>query len=471
MADVSVVCALVPLATALRFHFGLWGPLHVNGQAPLWIRGAIEPNALADYGPGYFELFGWLVRVVGPPDHAIFTANAVLSGCCPALLYGVARLAGVRRSPAVAIAVALAVDAVLVRIAASETYYVAVATLVLATQAALALFVRCDIRRDLLGSACAVLAAALFAAAAARIVPSSYLPVAISPLVVFGAAGQASWRSRVELTVVAAAVIGATVLFTSGAIVAAVSRSSTWVVSHSASGVPAADWILLIVLAAAMWALRRWTDPRHLVVVGFCSFAILFLTYDTFRTLPIWALSYARLYWPGILLGAAPLMPGRLRSLGWGVAFGAVIGAASLVHALPALRPPTTEQLEYAFLRDVLGNVPSNCRLASVTRAGTRIWEPPSYLLPGASGLEPVRVERPSDLRYAAPGACLVYVRASLCTSAEARASCESVEREIPLERIASRVLPAEPSFVYLPYDRSEVEVVVFRVRDAGRAR
>src|SRR5262245_57957955 len=38
-------------AAALRLMLGIWGPLHVNGQGPLWIRGALDPSALAGYGP------------------------------------------------------------------------------------------------------------------------------------------------------------------------------------------------------------------------------------------------------------------------------------------------------------------------------------------------------------------------------------------------------------------------------------
>ena len=63
----------------------------------------------------------------------------------------------------------------------------------------------------------------------------------------------------------------------------------------------------------------------------------------------------------------------------------------------------------------------------------------------------------------AASADCLVYVRSSLCTSVEGRAPCDSAERELALERVASREFAAIPSDVDLPYDRSPVEVVVFR--------
>src|ERR1043165_10298581 len=86
-AEVGLIGILVPGAVLLRLAFGFWGPLHVNGQGPLWIRGALDPDALASYGPGYFELFGWVAHLATPPDRAIFAANALLSGLTPPLLY------------------------------------------------------------------------------------------------------------------------------------------------------------------------------------------------------------------------------------------------------------------------------------------------------------------------------------------------------------------------------------------------
>jgi hypothetical protein len=172
-------------------------------------------------------------------------------------------------------------------------------------------------------------------------------------------------------------------------------------------------------------------------------------------------LSYQRLFWPGILLGAAALWPRRLQSPAWALTCAAVVAVLLLMSARPFLDAPTTEQLEYGFLAEVLREMPPDCTLAGVNRAGKRLWDIPSYLAPGASTQR--NVARASDLETA-PGSCLLYVRSSLCTSSEARALCESVERDARLQRVASRVFPASPSYAGLPYDRAEVEVAVFRV-------
>ncbi len=73
-------------AAAVRFVWGVWGPLHINGQGPLWIRGALDSAALVNYGQGYFELFSWVARLSTPPDQAVFSANVLLSALSPALL-------------------------------------------------------------------------------------------------------------------------------------------------------------------------------------------------------------------------------------------------------------------------------------------------------------------------------------------------------------------------------------------------
>ena len=75
-----LVGAIGGCAIAARLLWGVWGPLHVNGQGPLCVRGARELAALASYGPGYFELFGWVTRLGVAPDRAIFAAHALLAG-------------------------------------------------------------------------------------------------------------------------------------------------------------------------------------------------------------------------------------------------------------------------------------------------------------------------------------------------------------------------------------------------------
>lgn len=465
-AEVGWPAGMVLAGALARYLWGLWGPLHVNGQGPLWIRGTLDLEALGGYGPGYFELFNWMVRSAGGmPDRTVFAANVLLSALSPALLYAVARLIGVARGGALAAALVLAAAPVNVYTAASETYQSALIALVLAVQVALALVGRAQARGDTLGRNLAVLAAGLLAAAAARIHPMAYLPLALSPLLVLLAARPDSWKSRLALTAASVAVIGAIALLTSGDVILTALRASP-MTEHVLGGMSRRDYQLLLALLAIAALLHRWLTWLPLFGIG--SLALLLATEGSFNQHPLWRLWYQHLYVPGILLGAAPLLPRRL-SPGWALPAGGAVAAALLASAWPYLGIPTTEQLEYRFLRDILRDMPPGCTLAAVSRSGRRVWEIPSYLIagggPGGSAQRSVRDA--SDLAAVAPGDCLVYVRSSLCSSDEGRALCDAVETGGQLERVAGHVFPAAPSYTDLPYDRSAVDVAVFRVSGA----
>ena len=465
--ELWLMVAIATVAAVARIVWGVWGPLHVNGQGPLWIRGAIVPDALASYGPGYYELFGWLTRLGAAPDRIIFAANAFLSALSPALLYAVARLVGVERGGALAAAVVLAADLVTIHTAASELYIWPQIALVLAVQVALGIFVQARLRADRLAGALALAAASLLGAATARIQPVGYLPLAISPLVVLCAGRPPLWRERIVLAGEAAAAIGAVVLLTTGGTIVHALRDSP-VSAHGIVSVLHAQgadlWIL--VLPIAVWIVRRWARPPWLPLIAACSLVLMWMVESSFQRHPYQQLFYARLCWPGVLIGAASLLPQRLQGTAWAIGVGLVVAAALQVSAWPYLGTPTTEQREYAFLQEVLPGMPPTCTLASVSRAGKRVWEIPVYLMPSRAARE---IEDGSQLRDAIEGAdCLVYVRSSLCSSVEGRPLCDSVEHQAPLERVASRIFAAAPSDVDLPYDRSEVEVVVLRASGGG---
>ena len=457
--DLVLIATLTAGAAAARLIWGQWGPLHVNGQGPLWIRGALEPSVLSVYGPGYFELFTRVAPLGPAPDLAVFAVNALLSALSPALLYATARLTGVERGGALAAAAVLAADVVSIRTAASEGYFSSLVVLVLAVQVSLALGLQAQLRRDRVAACLALGAAGLLASAAARIHAAGYLPLALSPLVVLSSAEPEGRGTRFTRVIVAAAVIGAAVLLTSGQTIMV--ALSTPMASHAVGGLARQDWELVLILLAVVLSMRAWAKPPLLPLLGICSLVAMLATQNSFQQHPLWKLSYQRLFWPGMLLGAAPLVPRRMQSTGWALASAAAVTALVLVVAPQSVGGPTTEQLEYRFLQETLRAMPPDCTVAGVNRVGKRIWEIPSYLVPGASAQR--TVVHPSDLD-AAPGNCLLYVRSSLCASLEARALCDAVEREARLERVTGRVFPSAPSYDGLPYDRPEVETVVFRV-------
>ena len=462
--DGTALVVLTVCAAIARLAFGLWLPLHVNGQGPLWIRGALEAEALSGYGPGYFELFNWVARW-GAPDHVIFAANALLSALSPALLWAVARLVGVERHPAYAAAVVMAADAVTIRTAATELYVWPIVALGLAAWLSIAVFVRARLRDDTRASWLALGAACLFAAAAARIHLVALLPLALSPLIVLCASAPATWRQKLLATLEVTAVLAAALFLTTGRWIVAAAATSPVAGNIVVVAVDRQKRALLIALVAVL-ALHRWARPPWLPAITLASLPLLWIVQSTFNRHPFQADFYGRLCWPGLVLGTAALVPRR----SWGRPLGIALAAtlALQLPAVPYLRVQTTEQAEYAFLRRLLPTLPANCTLAAVSRAGKRVWDPPDYLM--ASGSR-YTIHAPEQLAEAlATAPCIAYVRSSLCSSVEGRPICESAERDVPLEFVGREQFHAAPSDLGLPYDRLTVDVAVSRAAGSGPA-
>lgn len=145
--DWLVIAGGFAIAIALRLVLGVWAPLHINGQGPLWIGAAAgRPSMLVGYGPGYAELFApALAMFPRAPDVAIFTANAVLSACVPVTAFGLARLAGLSIDRAGFAAAILVVDPIAVRFSATESYFVPIVLLTAAATTAIAASVRASV--------------------------------------------------------------------------------------------------------------------------------------------------------------------------------------------------------------------------------------------------------------------------------------------------------------------------------------
>src|SRR5262249_23088042 len=157
---------------------------------------------------------------------------------------------------AIAAAVVLAADAVIVRTAASEGYFSSLMMLVLAVQVALAFAVQADSRRDRLATSLALGAAGLLAAAAAPVHPIGYLQLAPCRLVVLGAAPAQAWQTRLARTLVAATAIAAVVVASSGSTIRIALRAP--MAAHAIAGLTGRDAALLLAVIAMVAGLRRW---------------------------------------------------------------------------------------------------------------------------------------------------------------------------------------------------------------------
>ncbi len=458
--------AIVAFGAVARLGCGLWGPSHVNGQGPLWVRGAIDYRAIGAYGPGYFELLNWVSRLGWPADYPIFAANALLSALAPALLYALLRLTALERGIALAAALVLAVDSVTLRTAASEGYTAPLVVLVLAVHVALALGVERLGQADRMATLFSWAAAGLIAGAAARIHPVSYFPLAVCPLAVLLSPHFSDWPARLRGAAAAAAVIAGGVLATSATTVLTVLRTQQ-MVGSSIDGLASQNPTPLLLLVAGALVARRWLGLPWLPLLVIClPWLLLLVTQEGLRQHPLQKLGYQRLFFPILLLAGAALLRPHLQSPRRALPAAALLALVLLFPAVPSIGEQTTEQLEYRFLREVLRRAPEDCSLAAVSRAGNRVWEIPTYLIPTSRPhhpSEPIRLRGAAELHDAGAN-CLWYVRSSLCTSVEGRATCDAIERDAQLAPIARQVFPALPSYARLPYDRPEVEVIVFRV-------
>lgn len=469
LATWGIGFALVAIAGALRVAFGVFAPWHVNGQGPLWIRGALVPGLLADYGPGYAELFGWLARRSGTaPDIAIFIANTALSALAAGLLFGVARSAGLSTLVAAAPGCLLAADPVLVRAAASETYFVPMVTLLLAAQWLLLVGATAFTRRDWLTTVLASLGAGFFASAVARLHPSAYLPLAVTPLVILAAPCAGSWRTRARFLGLAVLLVAGAVGLTSAQVVGAGLASILHRQASASVTVSAGEVLAALAVAGSLWVLSSRDSRSWLGIAAIASILGVLATRRAFAQHPLWQASYERVWLPGIALGVAgALATGKSRAI---AAF-ALAGGCIAIPAWrlwPYLNGRTTEQSEYRFLRDQITRAPPGCMVAAVRRAGRRTLDVPDYVLPGALLWD---IHKPEDFADAVQGeGCVLALRTSICTSVEARSICAGIAAERSLRLVANVQLPAVPSYLGLPYDRPSVEVAAYRNRATGSA-
>jgi hypothetical protein len=464
-SEALLVCCVFGVALALRLTFGIWGPHHINGQGPLWIRGALDaPDALSAYGPGYHEVFSWVAALGGDaPDLVLFAINAVLSSLVSVVLYVLARDLDLDPMRAVLAASLWAVDPITVRFAASEGYFTVIVFLTLCASTCLVTSTE-RLHRDgvSLRSIALALAGGLLTAQVARIHPVAWVPIALAPLLVLATREHGIHASRrMEAAVIAVLVTGVIIWLVSGDWVRVVAHGTP---SHFAGSpidraVSAIPWTAVPCLAATgaliVWISRR----RWLTAVVLASVIALIATHDVYSQHELWQASYHRLFAPAILLGVAGLIPRRM--LGWRVLVPTVVVSTLSCAAIhwPAIAERTTEQREYAFLRERIADLAPGCRVAHVARAGLRVVEVPSHL-------PVIRIETPGDLDAAlGAGTCLYYLHTSICSSAEGREPCDAVESAlVDPTKVAHARFPAVPSYTELPYDRPVVEVVIWRL-------
>jgi hypothetical protein len=467
-ADRMAALALFAFAWPLRLALGAWGPLRINGLGALWVMAAaVDPLEARHYGPGYAEVFSLVARHLPlAPDDAVFATNTVVSALLPPLLFSLVRRLGIDRRRGVIVALALTLDPVSIRIAATESYVPVITALAGASSLAATLAAIDAGRRRWRAAVAMALAAGLLAAQAARVHPAAWVPVALAPLAAFGVEHRSPGR-RLGIGLGILSAVGATVLATSLPDLLQTLESSLTGETMPAHFSPPTIGGSLVAAALLALVVAR---PRWPVAWGGLAAFALASSRANYAQSPLWLASFDRLYVLPLGAAAAALLPAFLARLRALLPTAAVALLTLFVLRAPAaLEGRTTDHLEYRWARDWLRHrLPPSCRVAYVAFAGHRNLFLPTYV--ASPPLPPEALLRldgrePIDARLVlGEPRCTLYVRSSLCSSEEGRPVCDALERQLVLEPVERVTFPAVPSNGWLPYDRDPVEVEVARV-------
>ena len=452
-------------AIVLPFAF-----FHQNGQGALWVEYALRGHGgLADYGPGYREMFSAVAAgFPAYPDTAVFIAQAALAALVPPLVWIIARRIGARPAVCWSIAGVVAIDPTLGRIAQSESYFaVLVVLLTLAGAAAIEATHRASLRawRPWVG----IVAAGLLVAQAARVHPLCWLPAALLPLAVF-VMPAANWRARALRAGAVAVGIAAIVAATSATVMMDVLGSE--VVPHRLGSRLSAPSSIVVagvagVLALGVWRLERSVRGLSALVIGAAVVMMMRATNALPYDLDAFWHAVVRLYLP-VLVACAAGLAGQVEMRAVAARRVSAIVAISvavvgLVHAAVqwnALTLRATDVRESQWVRTWRADIPAGTRVLYLARAGDRTYALPIYLR--ADGLVPIGVSVSSLGSVGLPIGSLYY-RSSLCSTPEGEAACRELDSRCQLVAIEPHTLPAIASQPWAPGEQP-ASVGLFRV-------
>ena len=463
--------SLFLLGLASRCLLGLWGPLHINGQGPVWVSAAFsQPDALHAYGPGYAELFH-AATLLAPtaPDTALFAFNAVLGALIPPAVFILVRLSGLDRMRSFVATAFFAIEPVAVRTGATEGYFTVITLLALGVSLSFMAALKCLCDRRWWPAVLFALSGLLFTAQVVRVHPAAWIVTALALLT----AASYPWPStpgRRLLTLLAlAATCGLVTALAGGAAMAGTIQaifepgSRTIYSLGQVALIPSAPAILV---GLALLATLPWTRPRAPVVLAVVALLAWDATCSIYGQNPLWQACYGRMFWPFM---AAGLTAVAVRSrIGRPIALTLATAAATALFLMlfTPLTSPSTEVLEYRFLREQFAQIPGHCRIVVPQQVRTGVPGVPHYV-----ALDTPRLQEPTPTVATGAelearthdSACLYYVHIAGCSTPMGLPVCQRIERYPMLKREASISLPARHTS-NVPYLTDPVPVVLYRV-------
>jgi len=446
--------------------------VHQNGQGPLWVSHALCITPV--YGPGYFEVFGRAVAMLGgEPSAALFSAQAALASLAASAVWLIARGASVRPLIAGALTLAVVCEPALARIAQSESYFGAIASLLLIASAILSVGARRRRWNDPEFLLC-VVAAGLIVAQAARIHPVAWVPSAMLPLVI--AVGRGRVRTRLTNAAVATAGIGLLATIFAASVIGDVTGGGVgdqWL-PDLLSRIPRSriSWGLSLGAGGGVAIALAGRYRRQAIVRGLAFFlvvAIAFCSHLIGAVGPIIVTAYLLLFLPAFIavLGAGIDGAARRRAHVLGATAALLVFALSYgAFRADGLLTLPTDAREQAWILGQRSELASDASVAFLGSAGPRRrLHLPLYGECGAGGASAVQLSTDTTIRdldmIPTP---VVWYRSSLCTTDDGRAYCDAMEARYRLTPIAGADLPALLSMDGLGYEDGTVHVGLYAV-------
>ena len=465
--DVVLVLSLFTSSLALRMGLGLWCPIRVNGVGPMWILAATrDPLAVDGYGSGYPEIFGWIARISpNAPDYAIFGANAVISAVAVVLGYSFARVNGLNRKIACLAAAVLAIDPLIIRTAATESYFVGINALVVAASLAFCVAAVESASGQKIRSTCLMLVGSLLCAQAARIHPVAWPLVLLAPTFSLAALQSTQLRYRLVQVLVSELMAIVVIAVTSGnQVLGGVRRMAAGETFQPSIALWGASLALLCTLAVILLLrpARSW-----LVLASGLTVSIWLLTRASYAQSASWQGSYDSLYLTWLAVGVVASVP-KQNQLPNSMAVVVAIFAGVLAwRGVAALGPKTTQQLEYGRMRSWFRALPGDCRVVYVAFVGKKNLFLPTYMSAPTTGNAVLSLDLRENGTLPAgyvPHACDYYIQTSLCSQREAASACSLVEARLLLEPVLKMTLPTVKDHNDQVYILDPVPITISRV-------
>jgi hypothetical protein len=467
--------APVLLATALVFRtlLATWGPLHTNFQGASWVEAAYNPVQSEWYGPGFPEMFHWLVRLFdGAPDYALFAAVGLLSALTAPLAMAVLRISGCQQSASFWAGMLLAVEPISSRIATTENYLPLLVSLNLAVLLAALLALRARLAGDRFSATVALLATGLLAAHTVRVHPVGWVPLLLTiPLAAsLVARGPRQWFASAAWI---AAVIGAFSLISYGDQALFNAARIQFSTGHRfdlrSYFPPWAGFSMggVVILAAGLPWLPGMRDRTSRLVVVAITLLLLLATRFQYAQAVNWQAAYDRLFLVPAALGLFAIWPDKPVTRFFAPSLAVALAILAIVHVGGDFFRPDLQVQQYRFTRAVFAETSPDCGIAFPGG-----WENGTHGIPHYIATGPVeRIPRGHPVASVAElkrlrerAECLYLLRPVIADRDDHRDLWIPFADLQNLRLVAGQRFPAEEQRAYGKYRSSEVTSEIYEV-------